>query len=102
GLPAFYSADFFSQADRLLQRARAKVAGEPEKYRQRIDFLAVGLKFSQLLMQAIDAMAKVRSTGGRDRAAVEHAIGVWKTIDRHCIDNKPYAINLSLDPKSRF
>lgn len=101
-LPDYYNAAFFAGARDLLQQARSRVAGEPEKFRQRIDFLEAGLVLTELLVQAIQAMTRVRETGGRDNAAIGQANAIWETINRHCRASLPYAVNLELNPESRF
>ena len=101
-LPGIYDEAFFSEASKILDRARTKLVNEPEIYLERVDFLETGLEFCDLLIQAIESMDNVRESGGKDKLAVEKATEIWKKIDNHCEQNRPYAINLSLDPESRF
>lgn len=101
-LPGIYDGAFFREAEDILERAKAKVSGEPEIYARRLDFLETGLTFTGMILEAINLMKKVRESGGKDRAAVEEAIGLWENIDEHCRSNLPFAINLPLDPENRF
>jgi hypothetical protein len=96
-----YTRDLLERARELLQQAAVEVTGEPAKYHERIAFLGTGLEFTGLMLQAINTMSLVRESGGKDRVAVEKAVGLWEEIDRLCRNN-PDAISLSLNPESRF
>ena len=96
-----YTRDLLDRAHKLLEQAATEISGEPEKYGERIAFLGTGLEFTDLMLQAIKTMSLVRESGGKDRAAVEKASSLWVEIDGLCRDN-PIALNLPLDPQSRF
>jgi hypothetical protein len=100
--PRFYDNEFFNKADELLKQAFEMTEGEPEIYRERVAFLQTGLDFTRLMLDAIKMMKKVRESGGKDKNAVEKAAEIWKEIDALCTESGPFAINLGLDPQSRF
>jgi len=96
-----YTRELLNQAHDLLAQASAEVSGEPAQYGERIAFLKTGLEFTDLMVQAINAMSLVRESGGKDRDSVVKAGELWQEIDRLCQDN-PLAIHLPLDTKSRW
>jgi hypothetical protein len=67
----------------LLDQARVAV-GEGERaelYRQRIDFFQTGLDFTQLQIDAIEAMNRLRAARGERQAAFERALEAGRKRD---------------------
>jgi hypothetical protein len=96
-----YTSDLLERAHKLLEQAANEVSGEPAKYAERVAFLKTGLEYTDLMLQVINTMSVVRESRGKDRAAVEKAIGLWEDIDKLLRDN-PLAVKLSPDPQNRW
>jgi len=75
-----YTEDFFNSAYDLIRQAKELVAGEPEIYLQRIDFIYTGLELTRLMIDNIALMDRVRASKGGDREAVNKVVENWKTI----------------------
>jgi hypothetical protein len=68
-----YTDAFWARAASFFQAADAKLAGAPEIYRQRLDFLRTGFEGARLQVEVLRAMKQLRLTGGKDAAALKHA-----------------------------
>ncbi len=79
-IAAQYNTARLDEADRLLNEARTKTA-DGSVYRQRVDFVGIGLEFTRLLVDTLDAMTSVRETGGKDTTSVLRAIDLCKQRD---------------------
>lgn len=88
-----YDEEFFAKADRTLRQAAAKVADGPEKYRQRVAFLRDGFDFTKLMIDVIPVMAKVRKSGGNDRAAVKKATELAAAREDLLKTAEPFALD---------
>lgn len=97
-----YTQALIERAFNLLKESASLVEGEPGIYRERIAFLETGLQFTNLMLQAINHMSKVRGSGGKDKVAVEKASAIWEEINELCRTKGPLAINLTLNPEGRF
>ena len=87
-----YSEELFKIADTLLQKSETLVAGEPDVYRKRVDFVRSGLEFSRLLVANIPLMRRVRESEGKDTEALEKVTGNWETIKKLSENAAPAAI----------
>jgi hypothetical protein len=88
-----YVEDFFGQAYDLLRQAEGLVAGEPEIYRKRVDFVRTGLEFTELMVDNISLMARVRESHGKDREAIKKVTENWEAIKGLYDHAGPAALN---------
>lgn len=90
GDPAAFDDEFFSTAYSLLDTAAAEVADEPERFRQRIEFVRAGLDYSRLYLELVAVMDG--HNRGQDASAAERAREIWQEFED--IGNAhPYAIH---------
>ncbi len=71
-----YDEKFCAEARDHLESAFDALEGEPEKYRKRVEFLEVGLDYTQGLAQTIPLMQRAEA----DETAEEEALRIW--LDR--------------------
>ncbi len=89
GDPSAFDEEFFTTAYSLLDTAKAEVAGEREKYGQRIEFVRAGLDYARLYLELLVVIEKHNAT--QDPDAAERAREIWAEFERIGTDY-PYAI----------
>ncbi len=76
--PEVYDAEFFKEAENLLDRAESALADEPDKFRQRVDFFRTGLEYTRLMVDTRKQMAIYRESEGMDEDAAERVRENWE------------------------
>ncbi len=89
-LPRLYTNELLEQADKQLRQAEDKVAGESPRYRQRIQFVRVGLTWTRLVTENIRLMESYWRK--KDEALAAKVRINWAAMEQLCKD-QPYAIN---------
>lgn len=91
-----YTPKFMDRADRTLRRAANKIAGEPEKYRERVTFVRAGFDLFRSMIECIPLMERVRESEGRDTEAVRQAVANWKRIEELAEQTSPHGFWFSI------
>ena len=92
GYADVYNDTFFKQAYRLLDQATKKVAAsDQKKYRQRVEFLRVGLDHTKLTTELRELSLKLLRTDGKDTEVADHARAKWTEIEANC-NKQPLAV----------
>lgn len=76
-LSEIYNQAFFDTAYGYLDSAKDEVSNEPEKFRQRIEFVQTGLDYTQLMMEARALVVEVRAGNDPASAAAKRAREIW-------------------------
>ena len=77
-IPKYYTPQLLAHAEALLDQAVAKVADDPEIYRQRIEFLRAGLQHTRLVVDTRKWMQRVEESKGKDPQAVARVLANWE------------------------
>lgn len=85
-----YDPAFFEQARKHLARAFEAAEGDPEKYRKRIEFVQVGLDYTELLIEARELMKRVSASDGEDTEAKEAAVNLWLEQIKPLVHHEEY------------
>lgn len=90
-----FNEAFFEKAYGCLDRATEAVAGSLEKYRERVEFVRMGLDHTQSMMRARELMERFRRSDGQDTEAENEARRIWvEEIHPRATDERfPQAIN---------
>jgi hypothetical protein len=75
-IPQRYTPELLAEAESLLDQAATKVAGGPEIYGQRIEFVRAGLQHTRLVVDTRKWMQRVEE--GKDDEAVARVKANWK------------------------
>lgn len=68
-----YTKEVLTRAETHLLAAEAKVAAGDAVHRQRVEFIRTGFDATKLQIEILRTMKQVRTTGGKDAAAIRHA-----------------------------
>lgn len=71
-----FTAERLDQGEAILDRAERDLAGAPEIFHQRLQFIRDGLAFVRMQMEMTRIMERVRESEGRDVEAVQAAIAL--------------------------
>ena len=93
-LSEVYTEDFLERAGSLIREAGRQVAGEPDKYRKRVEFIKTGFELTSLMIENIPLMKSVRESKGRDKKAVKAVSKNWEAIEKLSEQAGPVAFNL--------
>ena len=80
GYEEVYNQAFFDKAYGLLDRAAAKVAGAPEKYRKRVEFVRVGLDHTRLITELRRLSIQMISNGLDDTKTADRVRAKWDEV----------------------
>lgn len=75
--PEVFTAAFFEEADGFLKQAEAAVVDVPEKYRQRVRMVRVGLEYTYWMTEARKAMIRFEKSVNKDLEAEAQARAIW-------------------------
>ena len=92
-VPQQYTPQLLDEAESLLRQAADKLAGEPEIYRRRVEFVEEGLRYTRLVVDTRRWMQKVEQTKGADTEAAAHVLANWETAAQMGERQPPFAIN---------
>lgn len=76
----FYNEERLSKAASLLEQAKTKAAGGPEKYQRRIRFTEVGLEFTRLFTENGRLMQRIRAEEDETGEARQRVKDNWEQI----------------------
>lgn len=93
--PELFDETFFAEAYGYLDQAEEAVRDEPEIYRERIEFVRVGLDYTRWVTEARNLMIRFEESGGEDTAAQDEARRIWvEEIKALATDEtNPYTLN---------
>lgn len=101
GFDEVYDDAFFARVNALLDAAEAATANAPEKYRQRVDFVRAGLRYTELAAELRQLIERIRITRGGDAEADQRARDIWVEVEQICNDY-PYSMRWNrITPGSR-
>ncbi len=101
GFDEVYTPEFFATVNGLIERARKATANADGKYRKRVDFVAAGLQYTEMVAELRDLMQRVRDKRSSDGEAAERARQIWVDIEQLCNDH-PYSMRWTrITPASR-
>ncbi|MEX2577673.1 MAG: DUF4838 domain-containing protein [Verrucomicrobiales bacterium] len=89
-MPRLYDENLLSRSREHLNEAKARVSKGPEKYRDRVAFVRVGLDYTGRLVETIGLMAAYWRT--RESSLADKALENWETMER-LVEARPRAIN---------
>ncbi len=90
-----YNEEFFEKANAFLERGREAAQDGPDKYLERIDFLQVGLDFSELFVEVKGLMDRYQASDEQDTEARETAREIWLEKMRPLINHDKYPVALN-------
>jgi len=88
--PVLYTEERFREAEALLQHAAATVAGSPEPYPQRVEFVRAGLSFTRLVIGNATLMRGYWLEP--DETVAARVLANWEEMERLCAEH-PHAVN---------
>jgi len=92
-IPRKYTPELLAEAESLLDRAEARLAGAPEIYRRRVAFVRCGLEFTRLVVDTRRWMQRVEQSKGKDAEAIAKVKANWETAAKMKATFPPFAIN---------
>lgn len=93
-LAAICTPGVLAQAQTYLDAAKSNTAGGSELYQKRVAFVQAGLDFVKLQMELIPVMETVRTSGGKDKAAVDKAVSLAAARDELMKNAPPFAFDI--------
>ncbi|MGM0378066.1 MAG: DUF4838 domain-containing protein [Bacteroidota bacterium] len=91
-----YDKGFFNKANSILDDAHKRLTGKPELYQKRVNFLRVGLKYFELIIDNKKYMHKYLKSEKTDQEAENRVRENWKKIEKIATsDEYPFSINWS-------
>jgi hypothetical protein len=91
GYDEVYNQAFFDKAYGLLDQAASKATGAPEKYRQRIEFVRVGLEHTKLASELRQLSRQMLQNGLEDTKTADLVRAKWDEVQKNA-DRVPHAI----------
>lgn len=92
-IPQRYTPELLAKAEALLDRADSQVAGGPEIYGRRIEFLRAGLQYTRFVVDTRRWMQQVEESEGHDTRSVEAVLANWEKAPDMIQHLPPFAIN---------
>lgn len=87
-----YSDEFLAQGYEYLDQALAAADGAPEKYRERVEYVRLGLDYTALQVETRELMARFEESGKTDTEAENKARENWLAV-REIAKENDYVIN---------
>lgn len=93
--PELYDEALFEAAYAQLDAAAAAVADGPETYRERVEFVRMGLDYTRLVTEARKEMIRYQESGATDTAALDRARSIWvdQIVPLTNSSKHPFALN---------
>jgi len=91
--PRYYTAEFFAQAQALLDQADKETAEAPEKYGKRLELVQAGLDYTKFVIDTRAAMQRWEDSKGRDEEAKAHVLANWAKADEMRKNSPEFAIS---------
>ena len=79
--PKFYTAEFFAEAQALLDQAGGELKDAPEKFAARLALVQAGLDYTEFVLDTRAAMQRWEDSKETDEAAKAHVLANWAKAD---------------------
>jgi len=91
--PRYYTAEFFEQAQALLDQAAKETEAAPEKYQRRLKLVQVGLDYTRFVIDTRAAMQRWEDSKETDEAARAYVLANWAKADQMRKNSPEFAIS---------